>query len=76
MRIPFAWGLRPPREASAKVRVPITMKQEEHLCLRMYADDPEQLDAGMLIHDALYRWARDATGQTHNWPTNSPGTAP
>jgi rhodanese-related sulfurtransferase len=37
---------------------------------RMYADDLEQLEAGMLVYDALYRWCRDATGETHNWPTN------
>ena len=37
---------------------------------RMYADDLEQLDAGMLLYDALYRWCRDATDETHNWPTN------
>jgi rhodanese-related sulfurtransferase len=35
---------------------------------RMYRDDLEQLDAGMLIYDALYRWCRDATEETHNWP--------
>jgi len=35
---------------------------------RMYADDLAQLDAGLLLYDALYRWARDATGETHNWP--------
>lgn len=35
---------------------------------RMYADDLEQLDAGMLLYDALYRWCRDATDETHNWP--------
>lgn len=40
---------------------------------RMYADDLEQLDAGMLLYDALYRWARDATDETHNWPSNSRG---
>ncbi len=39
---------------------------------RMYSDDLEQLDAGMLLYDALYRWARDATDETHNWPTNKP----
>ena len=39
---------------------------------RMYADDLEQLDAGMLVYDALYRWARDASDETHNWPTNKP----
>ncbi len=37
---------------------------------RMYADDLSQLDAGMVLYDAFYRWARDATGETHNWPTN------
>jgi len=39
---------------------------------RMFADDLEQLEAGLLVYDALYRWARDATEETHNWP--SPGT--
>ncbi len=39
---------------------------------RMYSDDLEQLEAGMLLYDAFYRWARDATGETHNWPTNKP----
>ncbi|MGB9142619.1 MAG: sulfurtransferase/chromate resistance protein [Aestuariivirga sp.] len=37
---------------------------------RMYADDLEQLGAGMLLYDAFYRWCRDATEETHNWPTN------
>jgi rhodanese-related sulfurtransferase len=35
---------------------------------RMYADDLAQLEAGMLLYDAFYRWCRDATGETHNWP--------
>ena len=35
---------------------------------RMFADDLEQLEAGILVYDALYRWARDATDETHNWP--------
>jgi rhodanese-related sulfurtransferase len=39
---------------------------------RMYSDDLEQLEAGMLLYDALYRWSRDATDETHNWPTNKP----
>jgi rhodanese-related sulfurtransferase len=34
---------------------------------RLYADDLEQLDAGMLVYDALYRWCRDARGETHDW---------
>ena len=37
---------------------------------RMYSDDLAQLDAGMLLYDAFYRWCRDATDETHNWPTN------
>jgi rhodanese-related sulfurtransferase len=39
---------------------------------RMYADDLEQLEAGMTIYDAFYRWCRDATEETHNWPTSKP----
>lgn len=39
---------------------------------RMYSDDLEQLDAGMLIYDALYRWCRDATGETHDWVSHQP----
>jgi len=37
---------------------------------RMYDDDIAQLEAGMLLYDAFYRWCRDASGETHNWPTN------
>jgi rhodanese-related sulfurtransferase len=37
---------------------------------RMYADDLEQLGAGMMLYDAFYRWCRDATEETHNWPTS------
>jgi rhodanese-related sulfurtransferase len=39
---------------------------------RMYADDLVQLEAGMAIYDAFYRWCRDATDETHNWPATSP----
>jgi len=42
---------------------------------RMFADDLEQLDAGMLIYDALYRWCRDATGETHDWVSHQPKSA-
>ncbi len=42
---------------------------------RMYAGDLEQLDAGMGLYDAFYRWARDATGETHNWPNPQTGAA-
>lgn len=37
---------------------------------RMFDDDLEQLNAGLLVYDAFYRWCRDATKETHNWPTN------
>ncbi len=37
---------------------------------RMYSNDLEQLKAGMLLYDAFYRWCRDATDETHNWPSN------
>lgn len=36
---------------------------------RMFRDDLEQLEAGMLLYDAFYRWCRDATEETHNWPS-------
>ena len=40
---------------------------------RMFADDLEQLKAGLTLYDAFYRWCRDATGETHNWPNRRPG---
>ena len=36
---------------------------------RMYRDDLEQLQAGLALYDAFYRWCRDATAETHNWPS-------
>jgi rhodanese-related sulfurtransferase len=39
---------------------------------RMYAEDIEQLEAGMLVYDALYRWCRDARGETHDWTSHKP----
>ncbi|PHR16998.1 MAG: sulfurtransferase [Hoeflea sp.] len=38
---------------------------------RMFRDDLQQLDAGMLLYDAFYRWARDATNEGHDWPAAS-----
>jgi rhodanese-related sulfurtransferase len=40
---------------------------------RMYKDDLSQLDAAAALYDAFYRWCRDATGETHNWPSQKPG---
>jgi hypothetical protein len=39
----------------------------------MYPDDLIQLEAGMALYDAFYRWCRDATDETHNWPVRKPG---
>lgn len=35
---------------------------------RMYRDDLAQLSASFGLYDALYRWCRDATEETHDWP--------
>ena len=35
---------------------------------RMYRDDLEMLSQAMGLYDALYRWCRDATKETHDWP--------
>lgn len=40
---------------------------------RMYADDQAQLQAGLALYDAFYRWARDATAEAHSWPPASKG---
>lgn len=42
---------------------------------RMFADDLEQLDAGMLLYDAFFRWCRDAIGETHDWISHTPSKA-
>ncbi|MDZ7822740.1 MAG: chromate resistance protein [Ahrensia sp.] len=34
---------------------------------RMFRNDLEQLDAGILVYDALYRWARDGMDEQHDW---------
>ncbi|UPY38509.1 sulfurtransferase/chromate resistance protein [Sediminicoccus sp. KRV36] len=39
---------------------------------RMYRDDLAQLDAGLALYDAFFRWCRDAGQETHNWPTGRP----
>ena len=43
---------------------------------RMYADDLEQLEAGMLLYDAFYRWCRDAVDETHDWVSHKPQASP
>lgn len=39
---------------------------------RVHGDDLEQLDAGMPLYDALYRWCRDARTETHDWTSHTP----
>lgn len=38
---------------------------------RQFRDDLAQLDAGMVVYDALYRWARDGYEESHDWVTNN-----
>lgn len=40
---------------------------------KMFRDDLAQLEAGMLIFDALYRWARDGFDEGHDWPESRKG---
>lgn len=35
---------------------------------RAYKDDQAQLGAGMILYDALYRWAREGVDEGHDWP--------
>jgi len=42
---------------------------------RIYSDDLEQLEAGMLIYDAFFRWCRDAVDETHDWVSHKPRQA-
>jgi rhodanese-related sulfurtransferase len=32
-----------------------------------YDDDLEQLEAGMILYDALYAWCRSGSGERHDW---------
>src|SRR3546814_17654585 len=43
---------------------------------RMYADDLEQLEAGLLLYDAFSRWCRDAPAEPHHWVSHQPATRP
>ncbi|GAO39091.1 hypothetical protein SCH01S_25_00710 [Sphingomonas changbaiensis NBRC 104936] len=42
---------------------------------RIFADDHAQLEAGMLLYDAFYRWCRDAVEETHDWVSHTPRSA-
>ncbi|MBY6065426.1 sulfurtransferase/chromate resistance protein [Leisingera aquaemixtae] len=37
---------------------------------RQFKDDHQQLEAGMKLYDALYRWARDGQSEGHDWPAD------
>lgn len=39
---------------------------------RVHSEDHAQLEAGMAVYDALYRWCRDAQGEKHNWSSHQP----
>ena len=39
---------------------------------RMFRDDLQQLDVGIALYDALYRWARDGHEEGHDWPAGRP----
>ncbi|EHS53561.1 Chromate resistance exported protein [Rhizobium sp. PDO1-076] len=36
---------------------------------RLYSSDLQQLEQGLLLYDAYYRWARDAMDEKHDWVT-------
>lgn len=42
---------------------------------RMHSDDLAQLEDGMIVYDALYRWCRDAIDETHDWVSHTPRSA-
>jgi rhodanese-related sulfurtransferase len=37
---------------------------------RRFRDDQQQLEAGLDLYDALYRWARDGHEESHDWPVS------
>jgi rhodanese-related sulfurtransferase len=37
---------------------------------RRYRDDLEQLSVGIVLYDALFRWARDGFDEGHDWPAS------
>lgn len=42
---------------------------------QMYSEDLEQLEAGIALYDAFYRWCLDANDEPHNWPATKSGKA-
>lgn len=41
---------------------------------RWHANDLAQLEAGMIVYDALFRWCRDARDERHGWTSHRPRT--
>lgn len=39
---------------------------------RLHQNDLQQLEQGLLIYDAFYRWARDAMDEKHDWIPRGP----
>ena len=39
---------------------------------RMHSDDLAQLEDGMILYDAFYRWCRDAMDESHDWVSHTP----
>ena len=39
---------------------------------RIHSDDHQQLEAGMGLYDAFFRWCRDAVDETHDWISHQP----
>ena len=35
---------------------------------KIFADDHEMLQHGMVMYDALYAWCKDCQSETHSWP--------
>ncbi len=42
---------------------------------QIHGNDLAQLEQGLALYDAFYRWARDAAQETHNWPASAAGDA-
>lgn len=79
--VPTILVVRPPVDFAADLRLDLAPEAAglpaASLGLpRMHRDDLAQLDAGMAPYDAFHRWARDATGETHDWPAPAPSREP
>jgi hypothetical protein len=43
---------------------------------RLYPDDHEMLEAGMLVYDALYEWCDNGQAETHKWQAHELPSSP